>query len=115
MNMSTDAARAFVPVPARSPAHAPTPNGARTLAELRCAIERIDETLIAAIAERMKLAREVGRVKAETGQPVTDPAREAAVVARAAQLARNAALPEDDIRELYWRLIAMSRRAQVNG
>jgi chorismate mutase len=83
-----------------------------TLRELRAKIERVDATIIAAIAERMHLARAVGRLKAATGQPVTDPAREAAVVARASLLAREAGLPEDEIRALYWRLLAVSRRAQ---
>jgi chorismate mutase len=83
-----------------------------SLAELRTEIERVDATIIAAIAERMQLARAVGRLKAVAGQPVTDPAREAAVVARASVLAREAGLPEDDIRALYWRLLAVSRRAQ---
>ncbi len=83
-----------------------------TLAALRSEIERVDATIISAIAERLQLARAVGRLKAATGQPVTDPAREAAVVARASALARDAGLPEDEIRALYWRLLAVSRRAQ---
>jgi len=47
------------------------------------------------------------------GQPVTDPAREAAVVTRASVLARTAGLPEDEIRALYWKLLAISRKAQL--
>ncbi len=92
--------------------HTPRPDG--SLEDIRADIERVDQTIIRAIAERMELARAVGRVKALTGQPVTDPAREAAVVARAAALARDAGLPEDEIRALYWRLIAFSRRAQLD-
>lgn len=86
-----------------------------SLAELRSAIESIDETIVRMIADRMALSRAVGRVKAATGQPIMDPAREAAVVARAATLARDVGLPEDEIRALYWRLIACSRRAQLNA
>jgi chorismate mutase len=88
------------------------PTASASLAELRAEIERVDATIISAIAERMQLARAVGRLKAATGQAVTDPAREAAVVARASVLAREAGLPEDEIRALYWRLLAVSRRAQ---
>ncbi len=87
----------------------------RSLAELRQSIECIDEAIIAKIAERMALSRAVGRVKAASGQPVLDPAREAAVVGRAALLARAVGLPEDEIRALYWRLIACSRRAQLSA
>jgi chorismate mutase len=84
-----------------------------TLAELRAEIERVDATIIHAIAERMALSRAVGRVKTAMGQPITDPAREAAVVARASAMAREVGLPDDEIRALYWRLIAFSRKAQM--
>ena len=91
---------------------APAPSDP-TLAELRAEIERVDATIIGAIAERMALSRAVGRVKTAMGQPITDPAREAAVVARASAMAREVGLPDDEIRALYWRLIAFSRKAQM--
>ena len=84
-----------------------------TIASLREEIEAVDERLIAAIAERVALARAVGRVKAAAGQPIIDPAREAAVVMRASALARMAGLPEDEIRALYWKLMALSRKVQL--
>ena len=84
-----------------------------TIASLREEIEAVDERLIAAIAERVALARAVGRVKAAEGQPIIDPAREAAVVMRASALARMAGLPEDEIRALYWKLMALSRKVQL--
>ncbi len=80
---------------------------------LRAAIEEVDASLVRLIAERMSLAREVGRVKAAAGHPVTDPMRESAVVARIAALSRDAGLPEDEMRSIYWRLLALSRRVQV--
>ncbi len=85
------------------------------LEAVRDEIERIDGTLIAMIAERTALARAAGRLKAAAGLPVTDPAREAAVVARASRLARDAGLPEDELRTLFWQLLAMSRRAQMEA
>ena len=101
--------------PASHPAAQPDAPVDPSLADLRSAIESIDETIVRVIAERMALSRAVGRVKVATGQPIMDPAREAAVVARAASLARAVGLPEDEIRALYWRLIACSRRAQLNA
>ena len=83
------------------------------VASLRAQIEAVDEQLVGLIAERLTLARAIGRAKCLAGEPVTDPAREAAVVARASALAREAGVPEDEIRALYWRLLAMSRRAQL--
>jgi len=80
---------------------------------LRAAIEDLDATLVSLIAERMTLARAVGRVKAAAGQPVMDPMRESVVVARIAALSRDAGLPEDEMRALYWRLLALSRGVQV--
>jgi len=114
-NTAPGASRALAGSSAQDDAHDETLHDVlapASLPELRTEIERVDATIIAAIAERMQLAQAVGRLKAATGQPVTDPAREAAVVARASVLARDAGLPEDEIRALYWRLLAISRRAQ---
>jgi chorismate mutase len=82
---------------------------------VRTEIEQVDEAIMAAIARRMELARAVRAVKARAGQPVLDPAREAAVVTRASARAREAGLPEDDVRALYWKIIAMSRKAQTGA
>ena len=84
-----------------------------SLSELRAAIEEVDARLISVIAERLTPARAVGQLKAADGEPVLDPAREAAVVTRVSALSREAGLPADEIRALYWRLLAMSRRAQT--
>lgn len=83
-----------------------------SLSELRAAIEDVDTRLIAAIAERLALARAVGELKVADGEPVLDPAREAAVIARVSSMARSSGMPEDEIRALYWRLLSMSRRVQ---
>src|SRR5690606_27321592 len=56
---------------------------------LRAGIARIDESLVALLAERVALAREVGAVKRAAGLPRLDPAREAAVVRRGTELARG--------------------------
>lgn len=83
------------------------------LAALREEIGRVDAAIVETIARRMRLAREVGTLKAAAGLPVLDPAREAAVVSHAAGLARDAGLPEEDVRALFWQLMAISRREQA--
>ncbi|MEO7998539.1 MAG: chorismate mutase [Gemmatimonadaceae bacterium] len=83
------------------------------LHDLRVAIDKVDASIIELIAERASLARAVGQVKTEQGQAIVDPRREAAVVARAVALARDAGLPEADIRGLYWLVVGISRRAQM--
>jgi len=85
------------------------------LARCRTEIERIDKTLVDLLAERVELARAVGRVKRAAGLPTIDPAREAAVVRRAGLLARDARIADEDVREIFWHVIAMARRAQLDG
>lgn len=86
-----------------------------TLERLRGEIERLDAMLIQLIGQRVQAARVAGRTKRAARLPAVDPAREAAVVRRAAGLARSAGLPEEDVRDVFWRLIAMSRRVQTEA
>ena len=81
---------------------------------VRADIEHIDNTIINLIGDRVQLARRLGQLKGEAGLPTLDPTREAAVVRRAGEIARAAGLPEEEIREIFWHLIGLSRRAQTN-
>ena len=85
---------------------------ARSLDELRKEIQEVDAAIVDLLGRRMSIVREIGEVKRSQGIAVVDPAREAAVVAYVAQLARTAGLPEGDVRELFWRIMALSRREQ---
>ena len=62
------------------------------LAEIRRSIDNIDAALIHVLAERFKLTRKVGALKARTGLPPADPAREALQIARLRALALEAGL-----------------------
>lgn len=85
------------------------------LGRLREEIEQRDRALIETIADRVRLAREVGKEKRAAGLPTLDPGREAAVVRSAVALAREAGLEcDDEIRQIFWQLIGLSRRAQAN-
>jgi len=88
---------------------------AERLRAIRERIEQVDRELIGLIAERVHLAREVGAAKRELGAPTLDPAREAAVVRRAGELAREAGIGDEDVRYIFWHLIGLSRRAQLEG
>lgn len=90
-----------------------SPADTAALGALRAEIEAVDAALIDTLARRMELAREIRSVKQRAGQPVLDPAREAAVVSRASARARSAGLPEDEVRALYWKIMALARRVQV--
>jgi chorismate mutase len=83
------------------------------LARIRDEIEKIDRSLVELIAQRVQLARRIGAVKRTAGLPTLDPPREAAVVRRAGALAREAGLDDEDVRYIFWHLIGLSRRMQM--
>lgn len=88
-------------------------NGHDGVQALRTAIEQVDDQIVAALARRMALARAMADAKQQVGQSILDPAREVAVVTRAARAARQLGLPDREVRGLYWSILAMSRRAQM--
>ncbi len=85
------------------------------LAQLRKRILEADEALVEVVGERRNLVLEIGRLKAELGRPVMDPSREAAVVRRAAELAREKGVDEEMLRDIIWRIIASAREEQEGG
>ncbi|RMF41302.1 MAG: chorismate mutase [Alphaproteobacteria bacterium] len=65
---------------------------AALLAEHRAAIDNLDAILVHTLALRFKETQAVGRLKAEHDLPPSDPAREAAQIARLRRLAEEAGL-----------------------
>ncbi len=66
-----------------------------TLAELtalRESIDNIDAALVHLLAERFKFTQQVGRLKAATGLPASDPDRERVQIARLRALAEESHL-----------------------
>jgi chorismate mutase len=70
----------------------PTATAATLLKEHRESIDRLDAILVYTLGERFKHTQAVGRLKAEHALPPSDPAREAAQIARLEDLARRADL-----------------------
>lgn len=83
------------------------------LFRVRDEIEVLDRSLIELLAERVRLARLVGDAKRELGLSIVDMAQEAAVVRRAAAAAREAGVEDEEVRCIFWRLIGLCRRAQL--
>lgn len=83
------------------------------LAEVRERIVELDDELIRLIGERRDLVLEAGRIKEALGLPVMDPAREATVVRRAAERARELGVDEELARDVVWRIIASARSTQT--
>ena len=93
----------------------PQEQAAEALAELaRCRdeIERIDNEVIGLLARRLTLGKRTGDLKRAAGLPILDPTREAAVIRRVTGVAREAGLPTEPVREIYWQIVGMSRRVQ---
>ncbi len=82
------------------------------MAWLRDAVLQCDRQLIEILARRRDLVIRIGDLKKRRGLPVTDPQREAAVVRRAAVLARDSGLDEELVRDLIWKVIASARTRQ---
>ena len=88
-----------------------TMEAARELHMVRGEIDEVDRSLVGLMAARLALAREARILKDQGGLTYEDPAREAAVVRQAAETARGLELDPEIIRDVFWRLIALSKWA----
>lgn len=82
---------------------------------LRARIEKTDDAILGLLKQRMGLARAIGVTKAASGLPVLDPAREARVVRRAAARAGELGMPAEEVRSLFWSIIALCRSEQMQA
>lgn len=57
------------------------------LAENRLRLDEIDEQIVRLLAQRLEVGRRIGRIKAQTGRPIRDEAREAEVLRTRGDLA----------------------------
>ena len=82
------------------------------LALCREEIVSIDREIVRLLRQRLDLALKTGVLKRGLGLPILDPEREAAVIRTAVETAREERLPEELVREIFWRILGMSRGAQ---
>lgn len=85
------------------------------LLQSRAEIERVDRAIVALLATRVEIGRRIGVLKRAAGLPVLDPGREAEVIRAVAEMARASGLPAEPVREIFWRVVALSRQAQEEG
>lgn len=78
-------------------------------------IDRLDASLIELIEARLRLAMEAADMKATLSMGLRDVRREAEVTRRASLLARERGLDPEIVRDIFWRLIALSHRATEKG
>lgn len=88
--------------------------GARSpeLRAVRDLIDDVDQELVALLARRAALARRAGRVKAELGAGVFDPARETDMLERRGAWADGLDLDAEDVIEVFRAVLRLSRRVQ---
>ena len=67
-------------------------DSAAELTSLRQSIDNIDAALVHLLAERFKFTQQVGKLKASTGMPASDPERERVQIARLRGLAEESHL-----------------------
>lgn len=87
----------------------------RAVDDLRREVERIDGEIARLVAERVRVAREIGAAKRSADRGALDAAREAAVVRKGAAVGAAAGLDPEDARDLFWLLIGICRKAQTEG
>ena len=68
------------------------PHVSEQLAAIRLSIDNMDAAIVHLLAERFKFTQQVGRLKASTGLPPSDPAREKVQIERLRALAEESHL-----------------------
>jgi chorismate mutase len=92
--------------PATQHAIQPEPEALRSL---RDRIDDLDQQILELMAHRFSFARETLSVKENHGLGPVDTRREAEVVRRAAARARERGLESELVRDIFWRLIELSK------
>ena len=79
-------------IPEPADVASPAPDSASQLLSLRQSIDNVDAALVHLLAERFKFTQQVGRLKATSGLPPADPARELEQVRKLKALASESHL-----------------------
>lgn len=85
-----------------------------SLERVRGEIDRVDAAIVELLEHRGRLAEEARRCKEGLGRPLFDPAREAAIVRRAAERAASGDLDPEIVRDVFWRIVQLARFAQLD-
>ena len=80
--------------------------------DLRKRIDEADAEIVRVIAQRLRIAEELGKRKRERGAQIEDKARERVVLGRIKDIARAEDISEEDIESIYEQVITVCRRMQ---
>jgi chorismate mutase len=81
--------------------------------KLRLRIDRIDQHLLALLAERAEIAALIGERKHHRGHPIVDAPREAKLLEDRARIASELTLDPDIVREIWALIMAQARARQA--
>ncbi|MFC1847229.1 prephenate dehydratase [Chloroflexota bacterium] len=80
-----------------------------SLEELRRKIDEADDKMVRLIAERIRIAEEIGKEKKKQGKQIEDVAREQIVLEHIKSIAREENMSQEDIESIYRQIITMSK------
>ena len=83
------------------------PADCRTMGEVRFGVDRLDEQIVALLAERFGYMDAAARIKPDR-EAVRDEARKAQVIGNVVRLAEAAGIPAEAVAEVYERLVEAS-------
>lgn len=89
------------------------PDACQTMAEVRHGVDRLDEEIVARLAERFRYMDAAARIKPNRAA-VRDEPRKAAVIANARETALREGAPADAIADLYDQLVEASITYEFN-
>ena len=80
-----------------------------TVEDLRRKIDEVDARIVRLIADRMRIAREIGAEKRKQGKQIKDAAREERVLANVRNLAQEENISQEGIENIYQQIVTASR------
>ncbi len=83
-----------------------------SLEELRRKIDEADAKIVRLIAERIRIAEEIGGEKKKQGKQIVDTEREERVLENVRKVAREEKISPEDLESIYRQIVTVSRSAQ---
>ncbi len=83
-----------------------------SLEDLRRKIDEADARIVRLIAERMRIAEEIGGEKKKQGKQIEDTAREQLVLENVRQIAQKEDISQEDIESIYRQIVTVSKSTQ---
>ncbi|MFC2035296.1 prephenate dehydratase [Chloroflexota bacterium] len=83
-----------------------------SLEELRIKIDEADTKIIRLIAERIRIAEDIGKEKRKVGKQIKDAEREKRVLENVKSIAREENISQEDIESIYRQIVSVAKSVQ---